>query len=124
MGKNGYSLFLDGLEKGINDKARERAIVVHGANYADPAVLKGQQRLGRSLGCPALPPDISKQVIDTIKGGVLLYIYGLNKAWGIFTLFRGRFRTRILTRRSGGSYLDRISDSFSKARGMLNNGKL
>ena len=68
------------LEKGINDKARERAIVVHGANYADPAVLKGQQRLGRSLGCPALPPDISKQVIDTIKGGVLLYIYGLNKA--------------------------------------------
>ena len=42
MGKNGYSLFLDGLEKGINDKARERAIVVHGANYADPAVLKGQ----------------------------------------------------------------------------------
>lgn len=66
--------------KGINDKARERAIVVHGANYADPAVLKGQQRLGRSLGCPALPPDISKQVIDTIKGGVLLYIYGLNKA--------------------------------------------
>ena len=58
----------------------ERAIVVHGANYADPAVLKGQQRLGRSLGCPALPPDISKQVIDTIKGGVLLYIYGLNKA--------------------------------------------
>ena len=80
MGKNGYSLFLDGLEKGINDKARERAIVVHGANYADPAVLKGQQRLGRSLGCPALPPDISKQVIDTIKGGVLLYIYGLNKA--------------------------------------------
>ena len=71
---------LDGFEKGINDKARERAIVVHGANYADPAVLKGQQRLGRSLGCPALPPDISKQVIDTIKGGVLLYIYGLNKA--------------------------------------------
>ena len=58
----------------------KRAIVVHGANYADPAVLKGQQRLGRSLGCPALPPDISKQVIDTIKGGVLLYIYGLNKA--------------------------------------------
>ena len=46
MGKNGYSLFLDGLDKGINDKARERAIVVHGANYAAPEVLKGQQRLG------------------------------------------------------------------------------
>lgn len=79
-GKNGYSLLLDGLEKGINDKARERAIVIHGADYADPRVLRGQERLGRSLGCPALPPDISHEVIDTIKEGALLYIYGCNKA--------------------------------------------
>lgn len=78
-GKNGYSLTLDGLEKGINDKARERSIVIHGADYSDPSVLKGQGRLGRSLGCPALPPEVSRQVIDTIKDGVLLYIYGLNK---------------------------------------------
>jgi len=75
-GKNGYSLLLDGLEKGRNDKARERAIVMHGAAYADPAVALKQGRLGRSLGCPALPPGISRQVIDTIKGGVLLYIHG------------------------------------------------
>ncbi|MDE6450778.1 MAG: murein L,D-transpeptidase catalytic domain family protein, partial [Odoribacter sp.] len=53
IGKNGYSLFLDGLEQGINYKARERAIVIHGADYADPSVLKKQNRLGRSLGCPA-----------------------------------------------------------------------
>ena len=79
-GKNGYSLLLDGLEKGINDKARERAIVIHGADYADPRVLRGQERLGRSLGCPAVPPDISHEVIDTIKEGALLYIYGCNKA--------------------------------------------
>ena len=78
-GKNGYSLLLDGLEQGINDKARERAIVIHGAPYADPLVLKEQERLGRSLGCPALPPDISGEVIDAIKNGVLLYIYGQNK---------------------------------------------
>lgn len=78
-GKNGYSLMLDGLEKGINDKARERSIVLHGASYADPSVLKGQERLGRSLGCPALPANISREVIDTIKNGVLLYIYGHNK---------------------------------------------
>lgn len=79
-GKNGYSLMLDGLEKGINDNARERSIVIHGADYSDPSVLKGQPRLGRSLGCPALPPELSHQVIDTIKDGVLLYIYGLDKS--------------------------------------------
>lgn len=81
QGKNGYSLLLDGLEKGMNDKARERAIVIHGANYADPAVLTGgSNRLGRSLGCPALPPALSREVIDTIKNGALLYIYGHNRA--------------------------------------------
>ncbi len=78
-GRNGYSLMLDGLEKGRNDKARERAIVVHGAPYADPGVVRGQGRLGRSLGCPALPPAVSKQVIDTIKEGALLYIYGIDR---------------------------------------------
>ena len=78
IGKNGYSLLLDGLEQGINDKARKRAIVIHGADYADPNILKKQNRLGRSLGCPALPPAISSQIIDTIKNGSLLYIYGKN----------------------------------------------
>lgn len=76
IGRNGYSLLLEGLEKGLNDKARERAIVIHGADYADPKVLRVQDRLGRSLGCPALPPSISREVIDTIKCGALLYIYG------------------------------------------------
>lgn len=76
IGRNGYSLLLEGLEKGLNDKARERAIVIHGADYADPKVFRIQDRLGRSLGCPALPPSISREVIDTIKCGALLYIYG------------------------------------------------
>lgn len=78
-GKNGYSLLLDGLDAGVNDKARERAIVMHGAAYANPDVLRHQKRLGRSLGCPALPPAVSREVIDTIKGGALLYIYGNDK---------------------------------------------
>ena len=67
------------MEKGINDKAKERAIVMHGATYADPALIPAQGRLGRSLGCPALPPVVSQKVIDTIKEGMLLYIYGNNK---------------------------------------------
>ncbi len=77
-GKNGYSLILEGLEKGKNDKAKERAIVMHGAKYADPAVIKKQGRLGRSLGCPALPPAVSREIINTIKQGTLLYIYGIS----------------------------------------------
>lgn len=75
QGKNGYSLTLDGLEKGINDRARERAIVVHGAAYADPSVAARGGRLGRSFGCPAVPQKLSRSLIDAIKGGSVMYIY-------------------------------------------------
>lgn len=75
MGRNGYSLILEGLEKGINDRARERAIVVHGASYSNPSVISSSGRLGRSLGCPALPENMNEKIIDTIKGGSLLFIY-------------------------------------------------
>ncbi|WP_163223757.1 murein L,D-transpeptidase catalytic domain family protein [Bacteroides sp. 214] len=77
-GKNGYSLVLEGLEKGINDKARERAIVMHGASYSDPSVISSSGRLGRSLGCPALPLKVCKKIINEIKDGSLLYIYADN----------------------------------------------
>ena len=75
QGKNGYSLILNGLEEGINDKAKQRAIVIHGADYCNPSQLGRRGRLGRSLGCPALPNDVSKSIINTIKNGTLLYIY-------------------------------------------------
>lgn len=79
-GRNGYSLVLNGLEKGINDKAKERAIVVHGADYSDPSTIgHSGGRLGRSLGCPALPPALSRSIINTIKDGSLMYIYANNK---------------------------------------------
>ena len=74
-GKNGYSLILSGLEKGINDRAKERAIVIHGAAYSNPAIIASNGRLGRSLGCPALPQAVSESIINTIKNGSLLYIY-------------------------------------------------
>lgn len=74
QGRNGYSMILDGLEKGINDKAKERAIVVHGASYANPSTATSG-RLGRSLGCPALPKILTKPIINTIKDGSVLFIY-------------------------------------------------
>jgi len=80
-GKNGYSLILDGLEKGFNDRAKERAIVIHGAAYSNPSVIANTGRLGRSQGCPALPKAISAKIIDAIKGGSVLYIYADNSEY-------------------------------------------
>ncbi len=74
-GKHGYSLRLDGLEKGVNDQARNRAIVIHGADYANEAFAKINGRLGRSLGCPALPSELSAKAIDLIKDGSLLFVF-------------------------------------------------
>jgi hypothetical protein len=74
-GSNGYSLHLDGMEKGLNDNARERAVVIHGANYVSESFIAQNGRIGRSFGCPALPPNVSDSIIDLIKGGSCLYIY-------------------------------------------------
>lgn len=76
QGKHGYSLRLDGLESGFNDKARERAIVIHGAAYAEEEFIHQTGRLGRSLGCPALPQEETALVIDLIKEQSVLFIYG------------------------------------------------
>ena len=75
MGGNGYSLKLNGCEKGINDKAYERAIVIHGAAYASNQFINNRGLLGRSYGCPALPTQLSRQIIDVIKNGSCLYLY-------------------------------------------------
>jgi ribulose bisphosphate carboxylase small subunit len=74
-GSNGYSLKLDGIEQGFNDRAMERAIVMHGAPYANERMIKVKGFLGRSFGCPALPQQINKQVINTIKQGNMLFVY-------------------------------------------------
>ena len=75
-GGNGYSLRLDGLEPGLNDRARERAIVMHGAAYVDPLQALRQGRLGRSFGCPAVRTAVARPLIDAIKQGQLLYADG------------------------------------------------
>ncbi|MFD2176660.1 murein L,D-transpeptidase catalytic domain family protein [Veronia pacifica] len=74
-GKHGYSLRLDGLSKGLNDNARKRAIVIHGADYADPRVISEHGQLGRSWGCPALPLSVSRRVINMIKEGTFIYAF-------------------------------------------------
>jgi hypothetical protein len=79
IGKHGYSLRLDGLEKGVNDQARNRAIVIHGADYASEAFAKINGRLGRSLGCPALPTELSTKAINLIKEGSLLFVFAKNE---------------------------------------------
>ena len=80
-GKYGYSLRLDGLEPGINDMARSRAIVIHGAFYVCQQYVNDFGYIGRSYGCPALPENVCKGVIDVIKGGSCLYIHTNNESY-------------------------------------------
>ena len=75
FGLRGYSLQLEGLEKGINDNARQRGIIIHGANYVDERLANGNGVIGRSWGCPAISKKLSKEIINLLKGGSLLYIY-------------------------------------------------
>jgi len=75
VGKNGYSLRLDGLDRGVNDRARDRAIVMHGAPYVSEQFVKANGRLGRSWGCPAIGAGVAKQMIDRVKGGGLVFAY-------------------------------------------------
>jgi hypothetical protein len=81
VGSNGYSLRLDGLEPGFNGRARERAIVMHGAPYVDAEIAAKQGRLGRSWGCPALREAIARDVIDTVRGGGVIFSYYPEEAW-------------------------------------------
>jgi len=81
VGRNGYSLRLDGLDKGMNDRARERAIVMHGAPYVSPAFVKSNGRLGRSHGCPAVSDVVARELIDRVKGGGLVFAYYPDAEW-------------------------------------------
>lgn len=82
-GKHGYSLRIDGIEPGINDKARTRAIVIHSAEYVTMYFVSRNGRLGRSFGCPALPPAKSEQIINTIKDKSCLFIYAPDKQYAL-----------------------------------------
>lgn len=80
-GENGYSLRLLGMEKNINDKALRRAIVIHGASYANDGFIQAKGMLGRSYGCPAIPTAHHRAMIDAMKGGSCLFIYSPSKKY-------------------------------------------
>lgn len=74
-GEHGFSLRLEGEEKGINDNAESRAIVIHCADYVSEKTIKALGYIGRSLGCPALPKEYTKLIIEKIKDGSCLFVY-------------------------------------------------
>jgi hypothetical protein len=80
-GSNGYSLRLRGLDPGFNDNALARAIVMHGAPYVSEAIAERVGRIGRSWGCPAVRQEVARTVIDTLKGGALIFAYYPDRKW-------------------------------------------
>lgn len=81
VGGNGYSLRLDGLDPEVNDRARDRLIVIHGAWYVGREHVRRWGRLGRSWGCPALEPQLARPIIDTLKNGAALYVSAEDEDW-------------------------------------------
>jgi hypothetical protein len=77
----GFSLLIDGVEKGFNDNAVQRAIIMHAADYATENFIKKYGRLGRSYGCPSVPPEMNKPIIDAIQGGTCLFLYNPDKEY-------------------------------------------
>ena len=77
VGRNGYSLRLRGLDPGVNDNAHGRAIVMHGASYVSNATAARLGRLGRSWGCPVVPANVARELIETIKEGSVIFAYGV-----------------------------------------------
>jgi hypothetical protein len=80
-GKHGHSLRLEGLDEGFNTNAAARSVVMHGADYVSEDFIKQNGRLGRSLGCPALPLDQYAQIIDAVNGGTCLFLNKSNAGY-------------------------------------------
>ena len=81
VGKHGLSLRLDGVDEGFNTNALDRCIVIHGAEYASPDIIEQTGRLGRSLGCPALPMEEHNAIINTVKGNTALYVHASENSY-------------------------------------------
>jgi hypothetical protein len=110
-GHNGYSLRLSGLEPGINDRAEERAIVMHGAPYVNGKFFKTTGRLGRSYGCPAVRPEIAHALIDTLKGGQYIFAYYPDQKWLASSPYLGCGAKRLITADRAASALMQASSA-------------
>lgn len=83
----GFALMINGVEKGFNNNAVKRSIIIHAAEYATEKFIKKNGRLGRSYGCPALPPELNKPIIETIKDGTCLFLYNPDDSYIKNSLF-------------------------------------
>lgn len=92
FGKHGLSLRLDGVEAGFNDKARDRAIVMHGAHYVNNEYIKVNGRLGRSFGCPAISLHKSKEIIKGLSGQSVLFIYHPSEHYELNSKYNNRVK--------------------------------
>lgn len=81
VGSNGLSLRIQGMEKGFNDKASSRSIVIHGANYVSERVLRKYGLMGTTFGCPAVPVEMAAQIIPVLKNGTCFFIYYPSKRY-------------------------------------------
>lgn len=81
FGQHGYSLRLQGLEKGWNDNVNRRAIIIHSADYVSEDHIQRWGYLGRSEGCPAIPQELDEPIINSIRGGSCLFVYSPNKKY-------------------------------------------
>ena len=89
-GDHGTALHLEGMDKGYNDAAYQRGIVVHGAQYVCDKFVCANQKLGRSWGCPAVPAKLSLRIINTIKEGTCLFIYYPDKEYSTASCWLNR----------------------------------
>jgi hypothetical protein len=92
-GQHGYSLKLDGLEKGINDNAEPRGIVIHAADYVNERTIRKLGYIGRSLGCPALPVNLYRPIIKKIKDGSCFFVYGQDASYTSKSPLLSQFNT-------------------------------
>jgi hypothetical protein len=95
QGKHGYSMQLNGLEKGFNDNALSRGIVMHAAAYVNEKVVQSQGYLGRSLGCPAVPENLHTSIIKIIANGSCFFIYGKDEQYLTHSAFAKQQKSRL-----------------------------